>query len=90
MARKTALPLVLVAAAVLVAAFALNPSADRHRQQIRSQMGERSPLVRALGLGSLAAFTSRYHSLGLGSYTTAGDTLLSVGALGFVYVREAR
>ena len=42
------------------------------------------------GLGSLAAFTSSYHSLGVASYTKAGDTVLSVGALGFVYVRETR
>jgi hypothetical protein len=90
MARKSALSLVVVVAVVVLAAVVSNPSADRHRQQIRTQLGERNPLVRVLGLGSLAAFTSRYHSVGLGSYTTAGDTVLSVGALGFVYVRDTR
>jgi hypothetical protein len=90
LARKSTLTAILVTAAVVVAAFALNPSPERHRQEIRRQLGERSPLVRLLGLGSLAAFTSSYHSLGVASYTKAGDTLLSVGALGFVYVRETR
>jgi hypothetical protein len=41
-----------------------------------------------LALGALTAFASSYHSLGVASYTTAGDRILSVGALGLVYVRE--
>ena len=90
LARRSTLVTVVVTAAVVAGAFALNPSPERHRQEIRRQLGERSPLVRLLGLGSLAAFTSSYHSLGVVSYTKAGDTVLSVGALGVVYVRETR
>jgi hypothetical protein len=36
----------------------------------------------------VAAFASTYHSLGIASYTTAGDRTLSVGALGLVYVLQ--
>lgn len=90
MAKKSVVPGIVIGAVLVAAAFALNPSPERHRQQIRASLGERSPLVRLLGLGSLAAFTSSYHSLGVASYTKAGDTVLSVGAFGFVYVRDVR
>jgi hypothetical protein len=51
-------------------------------------MGERSPVARILGVGALAAFASSYHSLGVASYTRAGDRTLSVGALGMVFVLQ--
>ena len=75
-------------AALVVLAFLLNPSPDRHRARIKQAVGERSLLAGALGLGSLAAFASTYHSLGVASYTTAGDRTLSVGALGMVVVLQ--
>jgi hypothetical protein len=78
----------LVAVIVLVLAFVLNPSPERHRQKIREVTGQRSPVARVLGLGAVAAFASTYHSLGIASYTTAGDRTLSVGALGLVYVLQ--
>ena len=82
-----ALTRTIVVAAVLVAAAAwLNPSAERHRDKIRAAAGERSPVARVLGLGSLKAFASSYHSLGIASYTTAGEKTLSVGAFGLVFV----
>ena len=77
-----------IAAAVLVLAFVLNPSPERHRDKILETVGQRSPVARVLGVGSLAAFASSYHSLGVGSYTTAGERTLSVGALGLVYVLQ--
>ena len=77
-----------IAAAVLVLAFVLNPSPERHRDKIRETVGQRSPVARVLGVGSRAAFASSYHSLGVGSYTTAGERTLSVGALGLVYVLQ--
>ena len=77
-----------IAAAVLVLAFVLNPSPERHRDKIREMVGQRSPVARVLGVGSLAAFASSYHSLGVGAYTTAGERTLSVGALGLVYVLQ--
>lgn len=80
---------IALAAAVLVAAAALlNPSPERHRDKIREATGERSQVARVLGLGSLKAFASNYHSLGVASYTTAGEKTLSVGAFGLVFVPD--
>jgi hypothetical protein len=87
MRRNLALTLGIPVAAILLA-LVLNPSPERHRQKIKDTVGQRSPVARALGMGSLAAFASNYHSLGLASYTTAGDRTLSVGAFGLVYVMQ--
>ena len=87
MTRSNALTFAIPVVA-LVLALVLNPSPERHRAKIKETMGERSPVARALGLGSLAAFASSYHSLGVASYTKAGDRTLSVGALGVVYVMQ--
>jgi len=75
-----------VLAGVLLFAVVLNPSPERHRLRIREAVGERSQVARVLGMGALAAFASNYHSLGVASYTTAGDRTLSVGLLGMVFV----
>lgn len=85
---KASVVSVLVTAAVFVAAIALNPSADKHREKIKQATAERSPIAGALGLGALTAFVSTYHSWGVASYTTANDHVLSVGAFGMVFVRE--
>lgn len=86
--RTKSLTPVIVLAAVVLLAFVLNPSPERHRARIKEAMGERSPVARVLGVGALAAFASSYHSLGLASYTQAGDRTLSVGALGMVFVLQ--
>jgi hypothetical protein len=88
MSKSVVVP-VLATAAVFVAAIVLNPSAAKHREKIKQTTAERSPIAGALGLGALTAFVSSYHSLGVASYTSANDKLLSVGALGMVYVVEA-
>lgn len=88
MATKSRITPIAIVVAVLALAFALNPSAERHRSKIKQAVGERSPIQRVLGLGALAAFASNYHSLGLASYTTAGERTLSVGAFGMVFVTE--
>lgn len=75
-------------AALLGAALLLNPSAERHRDKIKTALAERSQLNAALGVGALTAFVSNYHSLGVASYTTAGDKTLSFGALGMVFVLD--
>jgi len=75
-------------AALLGAALLLNPSAERHRDKIKTALAERSELNAALGVGALTAFVSNYHSLGIASYTTAGDKTLSVGVLGMVFVLD--
>jgi hypothetical protein len=85
---KTGVVSAVVAAAVTAAAFVLNPSADRHRAEIKATVAERSPLAGALGLGALTAFTSTYHSLGVASYTTVDDRTVSVGAFGIVVVLQ--
>ena len=76
----------IVAVAVLALAFLLNPSADKHREKIKVAVAERSQLERLLGIGQLTSFASRYHSLGVASYTTVGDEVVSVGAFGLVVV----
>lgn len=85
--RSTLAP-ILITAAVVAAAFVFNPSPDRHRLKVKEAMAERSTVARVLSLGSLAAFASNYHSLGVASYTKVGERLLSVGFMGFVYVPE--
>lgn len=85
MPRRPLVTLVVLAALVL-AALALNPSPERHRAEIRQAVAERSQLAALLQLGSLAAFLSSYHSIGVASYTTADGRLLSVGAFGVVVV----
>ena len=87
MAKNKLVPL-LAAGAILVLAFLLNPSPERHRLKIKEVTGERSPIAGMLGLGALTAFASNYHSLGVASYTKAGDRVLSVGALGVVFVPQ--
>lgn len=89
MMKKLTQPAVLVVAAlVLGLMLLLNPSAERHRDTIRDTVNTRSPLEGALGVGQIAAFMSRYHSLGLLSYTTVNDRIKSVGLLGAVMVFE--
>ena len=68
---------------------ALNPSPERHRAKVKEQVAERSQLAALLRLGDLAAFASTYHSLGVASYTTVNDRVLSVGALGMVWVSDS-
>ncbi|MEJ6022231.1 hypothetical protein [Ramlibacter sp. PS4R-6] len=85
---KRAATTVVVLAALLALAFVLNPSPERHRQKIKDTIAQRSPIAGALGLGSLAAFASSYHSLGVASYTTAGERTLSWGAFGMVFVAD--
>jgi hypothetical protein len=84
--RSKTLTLALILVAALLLALALNPSPDRHRTRIKEVVGERSPVARMFGVGALAAFASSYHSLGVASYTKAGDKTLSVGAFGIVVV----
>ncbi len=76
---------VAVLALVGVAAL-LNPSPEAHRARIKEKVAERSPLAGLLRLGDLQAFVSSYHSVVVGSYTTANDRVLSVGAFGLVVV----
>lgn len=89
MANKTAIS-ALLGAAVTAAAFLLNPSPEQHRSKIKEAVAQRSPLAGALGFGSLTAFRSDYHPLGVASYTTVDGRTVSVGALGMVFVLEPK
>lgn len=85
---KRLLASVLSIAVLLALAALLNPSPERHRAKIKEAIAQRSPLAGAVGIGALTAFASSYHSLGVASYTTAGDKTLSYGAFGVVVVAE--
>ena len=63
----------------------LNPSPDQHRAKIKEAIAERNQLAGMFGLGTLAAMASTYHPLGVASYTTVNDRVISVGALGMVF-----
>jgi hypothetical protein len=78
----------LIAAGLIALAFLLNPSAEKHRDKIKVTIAERSHLERVLGIGQLTSFISKYHSFGLGSYTTVNEKVSSVGAFGMVFVTE--
>jgi len=78
----------IIAVAAVILAVVLNPSADRHREKIKEAIAERSQLEKLLGIGHLTSFASRYHSLGVASYTTVNDKLTSVGAFGIVFVPD--
>lgn len=83
---KAATVSAIIASALTAAAFLLNPSPEQHRDKIREVVADRSPIAGALGLGVLMAFTSTYHPLGVASYTTVNDRVVSVGAFGMVVV----
>lgn len=82
--------LVIAIVVLLIAALALNPSAERHRSEIKASIADRSPLAGLLGIGAIAAFASNYHSLGVASYTSIQGHTISVGFLGMVFVLDVQ
>lgn len=83
---RTATLLVVLGAIAL--AYILNPSPEKHREKIKDAVAERSQLERMLGIGHLTSFVSRYHSIGIGSYSTVNEKIISVGAFGVVIVAD--
>ena len=79
---------IVVGAGALLLALLLNPGPEAHREKIKQAVAERSPLAGLLQLGSVAAFVSSYHSLGVASYTRIDERVLSWGALGYVHVTD--
>ncbi|MBC5768151.1 hypothetical protein [Ramlibacter albus] len=73
---------------LLVLAFVLNPSPERHRAKLKETIAQRSPLAGALGVGQLAAFASNYHSYGVASTTTVGERTMTFGTMGMVFVAD--
>jgi hypothetical protein len=87
--RRTTVALPLAGMAlVLGLAFLLNPSPDRHRARIKQAVAQRNQVAGALGVGSIVAFASTYHSVGVASYTSAGGRTLSIGAFGVVFIPQ--
>jgi hypothetical protein len=86
MPRKSFLIPARVGTALTAGAFVSNPSPEQHRTRIRAAMAAHSPLASALGAWVLTSFASSYHSLGVASYTTVRKRVVSVGALGMVFV----
>ena len=84
MSAKSSIVSIVVTGIVIALAFALNPSPEQHRAKIKASITERNQLAGLLGLGALAAFASTYHPLGVASYTTVNDRIVSGGALGLV------
>ncbi|WP_310492501.1 hypothetical protein [Dechloromonas sp.] len=82
---KSMKTLITVVIAIALA-FALNPSAEKHRDKIKTAIAERSQVERVLGIGQLTSFVSQYHSLGVASYTTVNDKVTSIGVFGMVFV----
>lgn len=79
----------LVAVVVLLLlGFALNPSAERHREKIATSIASNNQLAGVLGVGKLTAFVSTYHSLGVASYAAVNDRAVSIGAFGLVIVTQ--
>ncbi|MCB1914831.1 MAG: hypothetical protein KDG52_03815 [Rhodocyclaceae bacterium] len=77
-----------LAVIVFAAALALNPSPEQHRETISRALSSRSELASLLRLGRITAFFSEYHSLAVASYTTVNGEVVSVGAFGYVHVRD--
>lgn len=78
----------VLTAAVVAAAFVLNPSPEQHRAKIKEAIAERNQLAGLLGVGALTAFASTYHPLGVASYTTFNDHTISIGFFGMIFVMQ--
>lgn len=86
MSITSSLTSLIAVAVTAVVAVALNPTPEQHRAKIKTVISERSPMAGLLGLGSLAAFASAYHSVGVASYTVVNERTVSIGAFGAVFV----
>ena len=80
----------LVVLGIAILLVVTNPSAESHRKAIAADFAAERPLAGAVGLGTLTAQLPEYHSAVLGSYTTAGDEITSIGLLGMVWVVDVK
>ena len=71
-----------------IPAVMFNPTADKHRETIQEVLAGRSQFNRCLGVGTLTAFMSNSHSVGVASYTIVNDKVASIGMFGMVFVTE--
>lgn len=84
---KSYLRTAAIIVAVVVAAVAFNPDEARHDRAIRDDVASRSSVANVLGGGRVMGWLTRYHSVGIASYTEVDDKVISVGAFGLVYVK---
>ena len=76
----------VIAVVALLLALALNPGPDAHREKLKNEIAARSQIAAVLRVGNLAAFASTYRTLGVASYSTVNDKVVTYGALGVVFV----
>jgi len=77
---------VLIILATVVLGSVLNPGPEAHREKLKAEIADRSQLAGLLGINKLAAVASTYHTLGLASYSTLNDRVVSYGAYGIVFI----
>ena len=89
--RHVAWLLRLVAVVLVVLILAItNPSRERHQQAIRDVITHDHPIASLFGLGRIASRLPEYHSFGFFSYTTADEDVVSIGAVGYVWVKNLK
>jgi hypothetical protein len=79
----------LIGGGLTAAVFLLNPDVDAHREAIKAQTAVENPLAAAIGLGVLKGLALEYHSIGVASWTTREDRVITYGAFGTVWVAAA-
>jgi hypothetical protein len=89
--RRIALLLTLIAVLLVGLILALtNPSLERHQQAIRDVITHDHPIASLFGLGRIASRLPEYHSFGFFSYTTVDQEVVSIGAVGYVWVKDLK
>ncbi|MBM4202539.1 MAG: hypothetical protein FJ194_00110 [Gammaproteobacteria bacterium] len=78
----------LAGAVVTAAVFLLNPDVDAYREAIKAQTAVDNPLAAAIGLGTLKGLAIEYHSIGVASWTTRENEVITWGALGNVWINS--
>ena len=86
--HKSKLISIILVFSALILSVVLNPSPDQHRDKIKQVIAERSQIEGILGIGQLTAFASRYKSVGVASYTTLNNKVISFGIFGMVFVSD--
>lgn len=85
-ASRSPLLALLVVLGIAILLAVTNPPEETHRDALAGEFARERPLAGAVGLGALSAQLPEYHSAVFGSYTTSGDEIKSIGALGVVWV----
>lgn len=84
---KSSIRTAAIIVAAVVAAFLLNPDEARHDRAIGDDVARQSSVASMLGGGRVMGWLTRYHSVGVASYTEVDGKVISLGAFGLVYVK---